>query len=396
VNLLFNALTSPSADSTPLSRSSPPLTIPLTTRSRVRKVNVCGPVLGGLASDHSIDNALNDSSPAGSMLVETLNDAETPVHHVIDTLSTTSPAQLSFSTVDTHTSTPSDLSDLTLSPPTSPTPPISIVCCQRSSTSSDEYRVVSFMPNMSSTATSTAVLSLNNGKRPMISAGAMTLELLHCFEHHARGYLLSKDGLEAKNFVEHIIYSFEDPLFSDWYQSQQELLSILSFAEFMVKVHARWLPKRWQQELARKVWLTKQGKTAFSEFVNSLRRDNLLLKGSQFHLSPSQLRTQIESNIAPELAAAFDRWKDNHESSNDESEKENDALVEPLTAAAAELVKATSDALKAETKLQSFVDMLTKLDQKLIEDRNARKRDAEDAARSLKRSGLSVGLSDAS
>jgi hypothetical protein len=140
----------------------------------------------------------------------------------------------------------------------------------------------------------------------------------------------------------------------------------------------------------------KQGKTAFSEFVDSLHRDNLLLKGSQFHLSPSQLRTQIESNIAPELAATFDRWKDNHESSDDESEKENDALVEPLTAAAAELVKAASDALKAETKLQAFVDMLTKLDQKLIEDQNARKRDAEDAARSLKRSGSSVGLSDAS
>jgi hypothetical protein len=77
----------------------------------------------------------------------------------------------------------------------------------------------------------------------MISAGAMTPELLHRFEHHARGYLLSKDGLEVKNFVKHIVYSFEDPLFSDWYQSQQELLSILSFAEFMVTVCARWLPK---------------------------------------------------------------------------------------------------------------------------------------------------------
>jgi hypothetical protein len=202
----------------------------------------------------------------------------------------------------------------------------------------------------------------------MISAGAMTPELLHCFEHHARGYLLSKDGLEAKNFVEHIVYSFEDPLFSDWYQSQQELLSILSFAEFMVKVRARWLPKRWQQELARKVRSTKQGKTAFSEFVDSLRRDNLLLKGSQFHLSPSQLHMQIESNISPELAMAFDQWKDNHESSDNESEKENDTPVDAVTAAAAVLVKTASDALKAETKLQAFIDMLMKLDQKLIED----------------------------
>jgi hypothetical protein len=123
---------------------------------------------------------------------------------------------------------------------------------------------------MSSTSP-TAVLSLNNGKRPMISAGAMSPELLHRFEHHARGYLQNKEGLEAKGYVDHIVYSFEDPLFSDWYQSQQDLLSILSFTDFMAKVHARWLPKRWQQDLARKVRSTKQNKTAFSDFIDSLR-----------------------------------------------------------------------------------------------------------------------------
>jgi hypothetical protein len=81
---------------------------------------------------------------------------------------------------------------------------------------------------------------------------------------------------------------------------------------------------------------------------------------------------------------------------DDESEKENDAPIDPAAAAGAGLAKAASDTLKAETKLQSFVDILMKLDQKLIEDRNACKRDAEDAARGLKRSGSSVGLSDAS
>ena len=84
----------------------------------------------------------------------------------------------------------------------------------------------------------------------MVSAGAMTPELLHRLEHHACGYLQSKDGLDAKGYVENIVYSFEDPLFSDWYQSQEELLSTLTFAEFMSKVRARWLPKRWQQDLA--------------------------------------------------------------------------------------------------------------------------------------------------
>jgi len=100
-----------------------------------------------------------------------------------------------------------------------------------------------------SSMTATAILGLNNRKCPMISAGTMTPELLHHFEHHAQGYLQNKDGLKPKNFIDHIIYSFEDPLFSDWYQSQQDLLSILIFADFMVKVCTHWLPKHWQQDL---------------------------------------------------------------------------------------------------------------------------------------------------
>jgi hypothetical protein len=224
----------------------------------------------------------------------------------------------------------------------------------------------------------------------------MMPKLLHWFEHHVRGYLQNKDNLKPNKFVDHIVYSFEDPLFSDWYQSQQDLLSILSFTKFMSKVHARWLPKRWQQELARKVRSTKQNQTPFSNFINCLRRDNLLLKGSLFHLSPSQLHTQIESNISPELTAAFDCYKDNHNSSEEDSEKENDAPDNPNTLAATTAVKAASDALKAETRLQSFINILTRLDQKLFKDRNTRKCDAEEAARTLKHSSLTVGLTDGS
>jgi hypothetical protein len=164
----------------------------------------------------------------------------------------------------------------------------------------------------------------------------------------------------------------------------------------MGKVCARWLPKRWQQDLAQKVHSTKQMRTPFSEFIDTLCHDNLLLKGSQYHLSPPQLHTQIESNISPELASVFDRWKDNHESSDNKSDKENEASKGPEDGAAAALSKTIATALKAETRLQSFIDTLTKLDQKLIEDHNTHKRDAEDAARSLKCSSSMVGLSDPS
>jgi hypothetical protein len=171
-----------------------------------------------------------------------------------------------------------------ISSPSSPTCPLSPPLPkarhrQASSSSSDDYRIILLSLNMSSMTTCT-VLSLNNSKRPMISVGTMTPELLHWFKHHVCGYLQNKDGLDPDKFVNHIVYSFEDLLFSDWYQLQQDLLSALLFTEFMVKVRARWSPKCWQQDLAHKVHSTKQNKMPFSDFIDSLHQDNLLLKGS--------------------------------------------------------------------------------------------------------------------
>ncbi|KAF8233102.1 hypothetical protein L208DRAFT_1268777, partial [Tricholoma matsutake] len=155
----------------------------------------------------------------------------------------------------------------------------------------------------------------------------------------------------------------------------------------------------WQQELTCKVCSMKQGKTPFSEFINSLHHNNLLLKGLQFHLSPAQLHTQIESNISSELAAAFNLWKDNHKSSDDEAAPAENAAPQantapPANAAVTAAAAAATATLKSEERLQGFIDTLTKLDHKLVKDRNARKHDAEDAARSLKRSSSTVGLTD--
>lgn len=157
----------------------------------------------------------------------------------------------------------------------------------------------------------------------------------------------------------------------------------------MVKIHSHWLLKCWQQDLARKVCSMKQNKTPFSNFINSLHCDNLLLKGSQFYLSPVQLCTQIESNITAELTAAYNHWKDSHESSRDEAEPPNNAVPQANAA-----VTAAAAMLKAEERLQGFINTLTKLDQKLIKDQNTHKCNAEEAARSLKQSSFAVGLMD--
>jgi hypothetical protein len=79
---------------------------------------------------------------------------------------------------------------------------------------------------------------------------------------------------------------FEDLLFSDWFQMSQTYYKKLTFTEFTTKVCACWLAASWEKDLARKVRNTKQGSTPFCDFSTSVRRDNLLLKNTKYHLSP--------------------------------------------------------------------------------------------------------------
>ncbi|KAF8231617.1 hypothetical protein L208DRAFT_1276214 [Tricholoma matsutake] len=150
---------------------------------------------------------------------------------------------------------------------------------------------------------STATLVLNNGKRPTITTGVMTPELL---EHFACGYLTNRENLNAKDYVAQIAYAFKDPLFSDWFQTSQEYYKSLSFTEFVSRVRGCWLTLGWEKELAWKVQNLKQGASPFHNFSNTIQCDNLLLKNTKHHLSPVQLHMQIEANLSPELLSAYD------------------------------------------------------------------------------------------
>ena len=90
------------------------------------------------------------------------------------------------------------------------------------------------------------------------------------------GYLLSKDNPKSSYYVTHIAYSFEDPLFSNWFQTSQTFYKSLSFPEFMVKVHSHWLTTGWEKDLALKVQNSKQGST-FCNFSTAIHHDNVEL-----------------------------------------------------------------------------------------------------------------------
>lgn len=196
--------------------------------------------------------------------------------------------------------------------------------------------------------------------------------------------------MAGKDYIAHIAYAFEDPLFSDWFQTSQTYYGGLSFAEFMNKIRSHWLAAGWEKDLAHKVHNSEQGSTSFCDFAMSIHHDNLLLKNTKYHLSPLQLHTQIESNLSHELLSAYDHYKEKHNSDSD-MDNENDALGDDDATAAAE-----SAAQKAENHLEVFIQLLIRLDDKVHEESASCQKEAEDALWKLKHSGSTAGLSESS
>ena len=179
-------------------------------------------------------------------------------------------------------------------------------------------------------------------------------------------YLKNKENLKEKNYISHIVYAFEDAMFSNWYRTSKTYYKSLSFETFMSKVRTRWLPRGWEKDLARKVRNLKQGNMSFRDFSTIAHQDNLLLKNTKHHLSPQHLKGQIEANLSQALLATYDHYKDmNKDDSGHDLDEEN---TSPNTDAAT---------CKAEAALEELVQVLIKLDDNV----HNRRKEVEDAVR---------------
>lgn len=156
----------------------------------------------------------------------------------------------------------------------------------------------------------------------------------------------------------------------------------------MAKVCTCWLAAGWEKELARKVHNTKQNSMAFCDFSTTIHCDNLLHKNTKYHLLPPQLHTQIGANLSHDLLNAYDQYKEKH-TSDSESDDENTAPGDGNVTTTAE-----ATACKAEQDLESFVQLLIKLDDKVHEELASHQKEAKDVFCRLKWTGSNAGLSD--
>ncbi|KIO11021.1 hypothetical protein M404DRAFT_966898, partial [Pisolithus tinctorius Marx 270] len=159
---------------------------------------------------------------------------------------------------------------------------------------------------MSSTQSQTARCeNTTPGKTPpFLTAGDITPEGLRSWELGCENYFRLKsvaEDVQVAKVVGHLL----DPRVQDWISNNGDRLTALSFSEFMDEVRTYWLPSDWAEAIQQKMLSSTQGNKAFHLWAVEVESLNVLLRGSEFHLTEDHLRFHLESHMHPDLTAEY-------------------------------------------------------------------------------------------
>ncbi|KAG6825483.1 hypothetical protein H0H87_009472, partial [Tephrocybe sp. NHM501043] len=127
--------------------------------------------------------------------------------------------------------------------------------------------------------TPAAVTQSSASHAPMVSGGTLTVANLRAFEQGCKRYFSTK-AIAAPDQVRRVIYNFEDETVSSWIFNIEDELMNLSFSDFMARLCDKWLSNTWFVEYG-KILMTPQSNTPFTQWVNTLRNANKILRSEE-------------------------------------------------------------------------------------------------------------------
>ncbi|KIO00253.1 hypothetical protein M404DRAFT_153059, partial [Pisolithus tinctorius Marx 270] len=139
---------------------------------------------------------------------------------------------------------------------------------------------------------------------PFLTAGDITPEGLCSWELGCENYFWLKsiaEDVQVAKVVGHLL----DPRVQDWISNNGDQLTALTFAEFMDEVSTYWLPSDWAEAIQQKMLSSTQGNKAFHLWAVEVESLNVLLQGSEFHLTEDHLHFHLESHMHPDLTAEY-------------------------------------------------------------------------------------------
>jgi hypothetical protein len=136
---------------------------------------------------------------------------------------------------------------------------------------------------------------------PVLSPGRLMIQVLRQFENACRRYFSMKDIAEDERMGK-ILYNFESAAVQSWVMANEERLTTITFAAFLIKFKKKFLARLWEEELINNQ-ISLQGKEGFLSWANKVRNANteLGIAGSLYHINTADLRRHLVPCLSDEM-----------------------------------------------------------------------------------------------
>ncbi|KAF8220372.1 hypothetical protein L208DRAFT_1221180, partial [Tricholoma matsutake] len=131
---------------------------------------------------------------------------------------------------------------------------------------------------------------------PVLTAGRMTIPVIHIFENMCRCFFQNKKLPEDEQVLS-IIYNFESLAVQVWITTHHDCLIALMFVEFFTEFKNKFLPANWKDDLVT-MQITMQSSQAFLTWMENVHEANaeLAIAGSDYYIAKDKLRTHFNLN----------------------------------------------------------------------------------------------------
>ena len=136
---------------------------------------------------------------------------------------------------------------------------------------------------------------------PILTAGEVTPKALVDLTDAHNEYFIAKD-IEDKDKVKKILGGFKCVHIRDWIACERACLLALSYKVFMEELRASYLPPDWEETVCTQILgMRMKPNIKFWDWVQEMRALNIILHGTDSHLSDEALRNQLEASLETSL-----------------------------------------------------------------------------------------------
>ena len=205
-----------------------------------------------------------------------------------------------------------------------PSPPNTVTKTKQLTNSDSDYFVIKTTYTQSNTTYTNSKSAYNQSKMssniaavehittkhcPILTVGDISPKVLVDLTDAHNEFFLAKEIADVDK-VKKILGGFRCVHIRDWISCKRECLCTLSYATFMAELRENYLPPDWEESVRTQILGMQMRKNVkFWDWSQEMRALNIVLRGTDSHLTDMALHNQLEASLKPSLHAYWSHEK---------------------------------------------------------------------------------------